>query len=351
MRSYDIVEYGAPLQSVDRPTPTPEGTEVLLRTLATGVCHSDLHLWDGFYELGGGKRFMLGERGLKPPITLGHEIAGEVVACGPEAEGVKPGDRRVIFPWIGCGTCAVCKRGDEHLCNRPRALGINRPGGFADHVLVPHPRYLLELDGMAPEQAAPFACSGLTAFSALRKVGEAVYRSQPILILGAGGLGLMCVALLKALGGHGAVVADIDPKKREAALAGGAIGAVDAAAADAVKQAQAAAKAPIGAAIDFVGAGPTARLGIDAIARGGKYVIVGLFGGDITLSLPLLPLRAIAIEGSFVGSLGEFQALMALVKQGKVPAVPLEPRPLAAAEAALRDLKAGQIVGRAVLKP
>ena len=224
---------------------------------------------------------MLGERGLKPPITLGHEIAGEVVACGPEAEGVKPGDRRVIFPWIGCGTCAVCKRGDEHLCNRPRALGINRPGGFADHVLVPHPRYLLELDGLAPEQAAPYACSGLTAFSALRKVGEPVYRSQPILILGAGGLGLMCVALLKALGGHGAVIADIDPKKCEAALAGGAIGAVDAAAPDAVKQAQAAAKAPIGAAIDFVGASPTARLGIDAIARGGKYVIVGLFGGDI----------------------------------------------------------------------
>jgi len=351
MRSFDIVEYGAPLQSVDRPTPVPEGTEVLLRTLATGVCHSDLHLWDGFYELGGGKRFMLGERGLKPPITLGHEIAGEVVACGPDAAGAKAGDRRVIFPWIGCGTCAVCQRGDEHLCNRPRALGINRPGGFADHVLVPHPRYLLELDGLAPEQAAPYACSGLTAFSALRKVGEAVYRAQPILVLGAGGLGLMCVALLKALGGHGAVVADIDPRKREAALAGGALGAVDAAAPDAVKQAQAAAKAPIGAAIDFVGAGQTARLGIDAIARGGKYVIVGLFGGDITLSLPLLPLRAIAIEGSFVGSLGEFQALMGLVKQGKVPPVPLEPRPLAGAEAALRDLKAGQIVGRAILKP
>ena len=111
----------------------------------------------------------------------------------------------------------------------------------------------------------------------------------------------------------GAVVADIDPKKREAALAGGALGAIDAGAADAVKQAQAAAKAPIGAAIDFVGAGPTARLGIDAITRGGKYVIVGLFGGDITLSLPLLPIRAIAIEGSFVGSLAEFRELLALV--------------------------------------
>jgi D-arabinose 1-dehydrogenase-like Zn-dependent alcohol dehydrogenase len=351
MRSYDVVEYGEPLKAVERATPEPQGTEVLLRTLATGVCHSDLHIWDGYYDIGGGKHFSLRDRGLVPPITLGHEITGEVVACGPGAIGVKPGDRRVIYPWIGCGTCAVCKRGDEHLCNRPRSLGIYQPGGFADHVLVPHPRYLLELSGLAPEQAAPFACSGLTAFSALRRVGEAVYRAQPVLVLGAGGLGLMCVALLRALGGHGAVVADIDPKKREAALAGGAIAAIDAGAADAVKQAQAAAKAPIGAAIDFVGASATARLGIDAIARGGKYVIVGLFGGDITLSLPFLPIRAIAIEGSFVGSLGEFRALMALVKEGKVPKVPLESRPLDGAEAALRDLKAGRIVGRAVLTP
>ena len=351
MRSYEVIEYGEPLQATDRPTPAPQGSEVLLRTLATGVCHSDLHLWDGFYDIGGGKRLSLRDRGLVPPITLGHEIAGEVVACGPEAEGVKPGDRRVIFPWIGCGACATCRRGDEHLCNRPRALGIQRPGGFADHVVVPHPRYLLALDGLSPEQAAPYACSGLTAFAALRRVGEAVYRNQPVLVIGAGGLGLMAVALLRALGGHGAVVADIDPKKREAALAGGAIGAVDAGAADAVKQAQAAAKAPIGAAIDFVGAGATARLGIDAITRGGKYVIVGLFGGDITLSLPLLPIRAIAIEGSFVGSLAQFRELLDLVQAGKVPPVPQEQRPLAAAEAALRDLRAGRIVGRAVLKP
>jgi alcohol dehydrogenase, propanol-preferring len=351
MRSYEMVEYGEPLQATDRPTPTPQGSEVLLRTLATGVCHSDLHLWDGFYDIGGGKRFSLRERGLAPPITLGHEIAGEVVAAGPDAAGVTPGDRRVIFPWIGCGTCATCRRGDEHLCNRPRAIGIQRPGGFADHVLVPHPRYLVPLEGLTPAQAAPYACSGLTAFAALGRVGEAVYGRQPILVIGAGGLGLMALALSRALGGHGAVVADIDPKKREAAIAGGAIGAVDAAAPDAVKQAQAAAKAPIGAAIDFVGAGPTARLGIDAIARGGKYVIVGLFGGDITLSLPLLPIRAIAIEGSFVGSLDQFRALMALVHQGKVQPVPQEQRPLAGAEAALRDLRAGRIVGRAVLTP
>jgi alcohol dehydrogenase, propanol-preferring len=351
MRSYDVVEFGAPLKAVDRPDPEPQGSEVLLKTLATGVCHSDLHIWDGFYDLGGGKRMSLGERGLLPPITLGHEITGEVVACGPDAESVKPGDRRVIYPWIGCGTCAVCARGDEHLCNRPRSLGIYRPGGFADHVMVPHPRYLLPLGRLSPEEAAPFACSGLTAFSALKRVGEAVYRSQPILVIGAGGLGLMCLALTKALNAKGVVVADIDPKKRAAALVAGALGAIDAGAADAVKQAQAVAKAPLGAAIDFVGAQSSARLGIDAVTRGGKYVIVGLFGGEITLALPLLPIRAITIQGSFVGSLGEFKELMALVETGAVPRVPLEGRALGDAEAALRDLKAGRIVGRAVLKP
>jgi alcohol dehydrogenase, propanol-preferring len=351
MRSYDIVEFGEPLRAVDRPEPVPQGSEVLLRTLATGVCHSDLHIWDGYYELGGGKRFALKERGLVPPITLGHEIAGEVVAVGPDAAGVRPGDRRVIYPWIGDGTCAVCQRGDEHLCNRPRSLGIQRPGGFADRVLVPHPRYLLPLGKLTPAEAAPYACSGLTTFSALKKVGEAVYRTQPILVIGAGGLGLMCLSLLKALGGLGAVVADIDPVKREAALKAGALAAVDAGAADAVKQVQVAAKAPLAAAIDFVGASPTARLGTDAVMRGGKYVIVGLFGGDITLALPFLPIRALTIQGSFVGSLAEFKELMALVEANAVPRVPLTERPLGDAEAALRDLRAGKIVGRAILTP
>jgi alcohol dehydrogenase, propanol-preferring len=351
MRSYDVVEFGGPLKPVDRPTPVPTGSEVLLRTLATGVCHSDLHIWDGFYDLGGGKRMMLKERGLATPITLGHEIAGEVVAAGPDAAGVKPGDKRVIYPWIGCGTCATCQRGDEHLCNRPRALGIQRPGGYADHVLVPHARYLLPLGRLAPAQAAPYACSGLTTFSALGKIGPAVYQNEPILIIGAGGLGLMCLGLMKALGAKGAVVADIDPAKRAAALAAGALAAIDAGASDAAKQANVAAKTPLPAAIDFVGSSASARLGTDAVTRGGKYVIVGLFGGDITLSLPLLPIRALTIQGSFVGSLAEFRALMELVEKGTAGAVPLTERPLGEAEAALRDLRAGRIVGRAVLTP
>jgi len=351
MKSYDVVDFARPLQKVEKPTPQPKGTEVLLRTLAAGVCHSDLHIWEGWYDLGGGKRLVAKDRGLVPPLTMGHEIVGEVAAFGPEAKGVAVGDKRLAHPWIGCGECAVCRRGEEQLCLTPRFLGVHKPGGYADHVLVPHPRYLLDLGRLSPTQAAPYACSGITTFGALKRVGEAIFREQPIMIIGAGGLGLMCLALLKALGGFGAIVADIDPKKREAALQAGAIAAIDAAADDAVKQAQTAAKGPLAAAIDFVGASATARLGIDALAKGGKYVIVGLFGGDITLSLPLLPMRAVTIQGSYVGSLAEMKELLGLVASGKVPPVPIKAYPLDEANAVLESLKAGSIVGRAVLTP
>lgn len=351
MRSYDVVDYGAPLRQMEKPTPQPQGSEVLLRTLAAGVCHSDLHIWEGWYDLGGGKKLMAKDRGLLPPITMGHEIVGEVVALGPDASGVKVGDKRLAHPWIGCGSCAVCRRGSEQLCLTPRFLGVHRPGGYADHVLVPHPRYLLDIGALRPTQAAPYACSGITTYGALKRVGEAVFREEPILIIGAGGLGIMCLTLLKALGGRGAVVADIDPRKREAALAAGAIAAVDAAASDAVKQAQAAAKGPLAAAIDFVGASDTARLGVAALARGGKYVIVGLFGGDITLSLPLLPMRAITVQGSYVGSLAEMKEVLALVGTGKVAPMPVSERALEEANAVLGDLKAGRVIGRAVLRP
>jgi propanol-preferring alcohol dehydrogenase len=351
MRSYDVVDYGAPLRQMEKPTPQPRGSEVLLRMLAAGVCHSDLHIWDGWYDLGGGKKLMARDRGLAPPITMGHEIVGEVVALGPDAEGVEIGDKRLAHPWIGCGSCAVCRRGTEQFCLTPRFLGIQRPGGYADHVLVPHARYLLDIGKLTPAQAAPYACSGITTYGALKRVGETTLREEPIMIIGAGGLGLMCLTLLKALGGKGAVVADIDPKKRAAALTAGAIAAIDAAAPDAVKQAQAAAQAPLAAAIDFVGATATARLGIDAIARGGKYIIVGLFGGDIALSLPLLPMRAITIQGSYVGSLAELKELLALVGTGKVPPMPTSERPLAEANAVLEELRGGRILGRAILRP
>jgi propanol-preferring alcohol dehydrogenase len=351
MKSYDVVEFRAPLKLTERPTPKPEGAEVLVRTLAAGVCHSDIHIWEGEYDLGGGKKLNVRDRGMTPPFTMGHEIVGEVLALGPGAEGLKIGDRRVVHPWIGCGDCVVCRKGEEQLCLKPRFLGVHKPGGYADHVLVPHSRYLVDFGSLTPEQAAPYACSGVTTYGALKKIDPAVRASEPVVLIGAGGLGLMAITILKAMGGNGAISVDIDAKKREAALKTGALAAIDGAAPNAAQQIQAATKGGAYGVIDFVGSGTTARLGIDCLAKGGRYIIVGLFGGDITLSTLFLPWRAIAIQGSYVGSLGELKELMTLVKAGKVPPVPVTRHPLDSASATLEKLRKGQVIGRAVLTP
>ena len=115
MRMFQVCVCGQPLQLKQQPTPTPIGTEVLLKMVAAGVCHSDLHLSDGYFDLGGGKLMSLQDRGMKLPVTLGHENVGDVVAAGPQAQGVKIGARMMAHPWIGCGTCAVC---------RPRGGGV-----------------------------------------------------------------------------------------------------------------------------------------------------------------------------------------------------------------------------------
>jgi D-arabinose 1-dehydrogenase-like Zn-dependent alcohol dehydrogenase len=349
MESYDVCECGAPLRLMKRPTPTPKGSEVLLKVLAAGVCHSDLHIWDGYYELGGGKKLQLLERGIKLPLTMGHENVGEVVAVGPDAKGVKVGDVRLAHPWMGCGECKVCLRGDENLCLTPRNLGVFSNGGYATHLMVPHPRYLFDIGDMPPEKAAPLACSGITAYSALKKVPTLT--DEPLVIIGAGGVGLMGVTLAKAMGAKGVIVVDIDAEKRAAAEKVGAIATVDGKAPDAVKQIQALTKGGAWAVIDFVGSSSTAKLGSDALIKGGKLIIVGLFGGDITVPTPFFPMRAMAIQGSYVGSLTDMKELLDLVRRTGLPPVPLATRPLSEVNAALNDLRAGKIVGRVVVTP
>jgi propanol-preferring alcohol dehydrogenase len=330
--------------------PEPQGTEVLLKVSAAGVCHTDLHLWEGHYDLGGGKKLTLAERGIKPPITLSHEIVGEVVSAGPAADAVVTGKPMLVHPWIGCGECAACRRGEENICIKPQSLGVVRPGGFAEYIVVSHPRYLIDIEGLDVAEAAPLACAGVTTYSALKKFGPRI-ATDPVVIIGAGGLGLMAIEVLKALGGKGAIVVDLDPVKREAALAAGALQAIDARAPDAVAQIQQATGGGARAVLDLVGATPTVTTAMACSARGGHIVICGLMGGDLTLALPVIPMRPLTLQGSYVGTLQELQELVDLVKRTKMKAIPVTRRPLADANAALQDLLHGRIVGRTVLMP
>ena len=141
--------------------------------------------------------------------------------------------------------------GDENMCAvKPNSLGVYCDGGYADHMTVPHPKYLINLEGLDPVTAAPDACSGVTTYSALKKVEYDF--NTPIVIFGAGGLGLMALSLLKAMGGKGAIVVDIDAEARGAEAAG-ALATVDGKAPDALEQLAKRAGGPIRAVIDLVG--------------------------------------------------------------------------------------------------
>ena len=350
MLSYQLETFGKPLAQVLRTTPEPQGTEVIVNVQSCGVCHSDVHLHDGYFDLGGGAKLDMA-RPMNLPRTLGHEIAGTVVAVGPDAQGASSlvGARRVVFPWIGCGACSICAAGDEHMCNTPRALGIHRDGGFADHVVVPHPKYLLEFDPLPIEQACTYACSGLTAFGALKKIARPG-KGDAVLIIGAGGVGLSGIRLAKQMFGITPIVAEVDKSKWDIAREAGAGEVIDPTADGAAKALFKATGGGVAAAIDFVGAGATFAFGLGALRKGGTLVCVGLFGGATQIVPAMVTMKGVSIVGSYVGNLADMQELMAIARSGTLPDMPLTTQPLANATQALDDLRAGRIKGRTILQ-
>jgi D-arabinose 1-dehydrogenase-like Zn-dependent alcohol dehydrogenase len=349
MLSWDIVEHGKPLQRAIRETPKPKGTEVLIRVTRAGVCHSDLHIWDGYFDWGGGKRFYVKERGCVPPFTLGHEPFGVVEAFGPKAKGVKIGQKRLVYPWIGCGKCAVCKAGQDNYCVAgSRYLGVNRAGAYATHLLVPDAKYLIDSSGVDDAFASTLACSAVTAYSAIAKL-PGLGPKDWVAVLGCGGLGLIGISVLRAQGMKNIIGCDIDDSKLAAAAKLGAKKTLNTRASDAVQQLQAAAGGNLVGAIDFVGMPATAALGTGALRKGGRYVICGLFGGELIHPLPPIAQRAIGIVGSYVGTLQELKEVVALAKKKKLKAMPVEIRPADQVNAALEDLKSGKVLGRVVL--
>jgi D-arabinose 1-dehydrogenase-like Zn-dependent alcohol dehydrogenase len=344
MISYQVTEHGKPLQRILSDTPRPEGTEVLMRITRSGVCHSDLHIWDGYFDLGSGKRFYVKERGCILPFTLGHEPFGVVEALGKKAKGVKVGQKRLIYPWIGCGKCAVCKAGQDNYCvSGSRFLGVNRAGAYATHVLVPDAKYLIDTAGIDDAFASTLACSAVTVYSAITKLPP-LGPKDAVAVLGCGGLGLIAISVLRAKGVKNIIGCDQDDAKLAAAQKQGAKTAVNTRAPDAAQKLQG-----IAAALDFVGAPTTAALGIAALRKGGRYVICGLYGGELVHPLPPIAQRAIGIVGSYVGSLQELKEVVALAKKGRLKPAPMQTRPASEANAALEDLKAGKVLGRIVL--
>jgi len=346
MHRQSLVAYGQPLCETVVDCPTPRGSEVLVRIERCGVCHSDLHMQDGYFSLGGDKKLDV-SAGRSLPFTLGHEIAGVIESAGGDASDAKIGSRVAVYPWIGCGVCPACLGGEENLCANPRHLGIAVDGGYATHVLVPHSRYLLDYAPLSPDFAGPLMCSGLTAYAALKRLANQPERG-PVLLIGLGGVGMMGLAIARALLRTPPIVADIDAEKRNAALAAGAAQAYDPSDPQARKAVMAATGGLL-AICDFVGSDKSLQFATGLLGRGGKVVVTGLLGGNFSIAAALFGIKAMTIEGTLTGTLTEARELLDLVRAKNIAPIPTRDRPLAQAQAALDDLRAGRVVGRTVL--
>ena len=349
MKSAQIIAPNKPLEINETELPKPNGNQVIIKVKSTGVCHSDLHLWEGGYDTGDG--FMkVTDRGVKFPVTPGHEVVGNIEDVGDSVEGVNIGDLVLVYPWIGCGECPTCKKGDTNLCESPRSLGVFQDGGYAEYVLVPDAKFLAKIDNLDPDAAASLACSGLTAFTAVKKA--LTNSPENILIVGAGGLGLMGVQIANALTKANIICADLDDEKLESAKKLGATHIINTKESDAVKKIMSICNEKgVDSIIDFVNAPPTVKMDLSLIRKRGNIILVGLFGGSVELSLVSIPLKAITIQGAYTGNYNDMLELIKLAQRGVINPIVSKHYKLDDANTALDDLKNRKIIGRAVINP
>ena len=351
MKAARIVKVNEPLQVQELQTPKPKGSQILVKVQASGVCHSDVHVWEGYYEGIGGQPLKTTDRGVKYPLTPGHEIAGIVDNLGEQVEGFNKNEKVLVYPWIGEGRCPACKIGQENLCDKPRSLGIYGDGGYAEYVLVPNSKYLVKLgDDMDTDTSAPLSCAGLTAYGAVKNAN--LKPDDNVVIVGTGGLGLMAIQLAKAVTGARIIAMDIDDKKLEVAKKEGADIIVNSKKEDPTKATmELTDKLGADAVIDFVNATKTVEAEMQFLRRRARLVLVGLFGGELRLSLVAMPTRAYKIIGSYTGSLQDMVELVSLAKRGVIKPVISNRFRLSQATEALTMLKKGKIVGRGVINP
>jgi propanol-preferring alcohol dehydrogenase len=318
VKSVVLVEAGAPLVAEERAIPVAEKPgEEIVKVIACGVCHSDIHVADGHF-------------GGPLPLVLGHEVVGEHAELG----------RVLVYaPW-GCrkSDCRQCNAGLEMICANSHEAGVVDDGGYSEYMKVPSRDYLIPIGDLDPVTTAPLACGGLTAFRAVKRtLPHLNVPNATALVIGAGGLGQFAVQFFKKMANVELTVLDLSEDKRAAALELGADHAVS--------------ELPAGvkydAILDFVGATPTLQAGAGAVNREGILLVVGLAGGRLEFGVGVIPSEAV-LSTSIWGSLSELTELLDFVRAEGVEHL-VETMPLDNAQEALDRLRSGDVRGRIVL--
>ncbi len=317
MRAVVLRAFNEPLELEEREIPAANnGDESVVRVLACGVCHSDLHVVENYFD--------------SPlPIVLGHEIV---------AEDQQLGNVLVYAPW-GCGECRFCQATEEMICPNGGEAGMFRDGGYAEYLHVPSRRYLYPIGDLDPVQAAPLGCGGLTPYRSVKHAREWLGPGSRALVLGAGGLGQFGIQYLRIMTDAEVHVGDPSQQKRERSLA---LGAAEAAAPEDLE-------GPYNAVLDFVGSEDSLTQAARLVDRKGIAIVIGLFGGRIPFGLGAVPHEA-HFMSSIWGSRDELAELIALAQREPLQYT-IDTMPLEQAQQAHDLIRSGRARGRIVLVP
>ena len=335
---------GEPLRLEHVPVPDPHGTQVRIRVAGCGVCRTDVHIAEGIQSR------------VELPVTLGHEVAGWIDAAGSEAgpllrrHRLKEGDAVVVFGGWGCGTCRDCQGGAEQRCERSRAPGFQEDGGYAEHMLVPHPRHLVALRTLDPVVAGPLADAAVTSHRAVRRAAPWLAAGARVLVIGAGGLGQFALQHLRLVPrvGRDLVIAvrELDPARLERASELGADVGLLAAEPQMVRDALG---GPADVVLDLVGTDGTLAHATSVVAPGGLVALVGEAGGTARFGNADTPPESWLTTVAW-GSRDDLREVVRLAERGRLR-WETERMALADAAEAHRRLRAGEVRGRVVLVP
>lgn len=333
MRAVIVDDFGKKPEVRDVPRPSPAAHEVLVRLEASGLCHTDIHAARGDWPV-------------KPhlPFTPGHEGVGVVEALGADVTELAVGDR-VAMPWFGygCGACGYCVDGRETLCENQQNTGYSVDGGLRDYSTA-DARYVVKVpDGVAPLDAAPLTCAGVTTYKAI-KVAH-ITPAERVAVFGIGGLGHLAVQYAKIVGGFVTAV-DVTDEKLALAERLGADHLVNAAKVDPVEVIQAQGGADV--AVVLAASSQVFEQAFHSLRRGGRLVCVGL-PKDGAFPLPIFEtvLKGISVIGSIVGTRQDLREVFALHAAGRTEVV-RETRELADIADAMDEVLAGKVPARIV---
>ncbi|MCI0889647.1 MAG: NAD(P)-dependent alcohol dehydrogenase [Chloroflexi bacterium] len=331
-----LVEAGKPLEVSEVPTPEVVEDQVLVKIAGAGVCHSDLHILDM-------------AAGLALPLILGHENTGYVARLGPEATGLDLDEPVAVYGGWGCGTCDICRRGEEQLCDISKWVGLGSAGGYAEFLLVPHSRYLVPLAGLDPVESAPLVDAALTPYRAIKSAKRRLDVKSTAVALGVGGLGQFAIQLLSAMTEARIIAVDVDGERLERAVSCGADETVKSGpeTADTIRDLTNGEGAQV--VFDLVGSDATLALATQMVAKGGRIALIGLAGGTLPYSALGVPWE-VEVTSSAWGTRDELAEVLELAREGRIRSR-VQTYPLQKINEALSDLRAGNVEGRAVVTP